>query len=54
MRKYKLYLGNEELKLTKNEYKELLKWREIQIRKELEKQLDNINNTPAKKGTLDS
>ena len=54
MKKYKLYIGNEELKLTKNQERELRKWREAQIFQDMQRKLEKINKTKAKKGTLDA
>lgn len=51
--KYKLYVGNEEVKLTKNQQRELLKWRQTQIAQDMERKLAKINELKEKKGTLD-
>lgn len=52
--KYTLFIGNEEIKLTKNQQKELLKWRQAQIAQDMERKLAKINELKEKKGTLDS
>ena len=52
--KYKLYLGNEEIKLSKNAQKELAKWRQLQIAQDMQKKLDKINDLKDTRGTLDA